>query len=117
MEQRSLQDLATANEQRWPSRRVSSRLRKHAKRKRLDCFTFVQRRTALILYTMGDFDKRPVVFYLLNLMRIPPHDAAEADKDGLFRVVEKWIFPCNDVELNSVMRKTIPGDAPFVQTC
>ena len=111
MEQRLLQDLAAANEQRLRSQKEAERLRKHVKRKRFDGFTFVQRRTALILYIMGDFDKRPVVFYLLNLMRILPHDATEADKDGLFRVVEEWFLASNDVEVDSFMQETIPGDA------
>ena len=110
-EQRLLQDLVAANEQRLRSQKESERLRKHAKRKRFDCFTFVQRRTALILYIMGDFDKRPVVFYLLSLMRMLPHDATEADQEGLFRVVEDWFLDCNDVEVDSFMQETIPGDA------
>ena len=95
MEERLRQDLAAANEQRLQSQKGIERLRKQAKRKRFDGFTFVQRRTALILYIMGDFDKRPVVFYLLNLMRMLPHDATEADKDSLFRVVETCFLACN----------------------
>ena len=97
MEERLRQDLAAANEQRLQSDKELRRLRKQAKRKRFDGFTFVQRRTALILYIQGDFDKRPVVFYLLKLMGIQPKDATEADKDGLFRVVEDWFLVCNDV--------------------
>ena len=53
MGQRLLQDLATANEQRLRSQKEAERLRKQVKRKRFDGFTFVQRRTALILYIMG----------------------------------------------------------------
>ena len=40
-----------------------------------------------------------------------PHDATEADKDGLFRVVEEWFLACNDVEVDSYMQETILGDA------
>ena len=111
MEQRLIQDLAEANEQRVLIHKEQERLRKQAKRKRFDGFTFVQRRAALILYIMGDFDKRPVVFYLLSFMRMLPHDAAEADKNGLFRVVEEWFLVCNDVDVDSCMQETIPGDA------
>ena len=103
MEQLLLQDLAAANEQRVRSKKERDRLRKQLKRKRFDGFTFVQRRIALILYIMGDFDKRPVVFYLLNLMRILPHDATEADKDGLLQIVEEWFLACPDVEVDSFM--------------
>ena len=111
MEQRLLQDLAAANEQRLRSQKEAGSSRKHTKRKRFDGFTFVQRRTALIFYILGDFDKRPVVFYLMSLMRMLPHDATEADKDGLFRVVEEWFLACNDVEVDSFMQETLPGDA------
>ena len=88
------------------SRKEAERLRKQVKRKRFDGFTFVQRR-----YIMGDFDKRPVVFNLLHLMRIQPHDATEADKDGLLRVVEECFLACPAVEVDSFMHETIPGDA------
>ena len=111
MEDRLRQDLAAANEQRLQSQKEIGRLRKQAKRKRFDGFTFVQRRTALILYIQGDFDKRPVVFYLLKLMGIQPKDATEADKDGLYRVVEDWFLACDDAEVDSFMQETIPGDA------
>ena len=111
MEERLLQELAAANEQRLQSKKDIKRLREQSKRTRFDGFTFVQRRTALILYILGDFDKRPVVFYFLNLMGIQPKDATEVDKDGLFRVVEDWFLACNDVEVDSFMQETIPGDA------
>jgi hypothetical protein len=113
MEDRLRRDLATATDLRVQSEQELKRLRKQAKRKRFDGFTFVQRRTALILYLQGDFDKRPVVFYLLRLMGIHPHDATEADKDGLYRVVEEWFLACNDVEVDSFMQETHPGD-PFL---
>jgi len=111
MEQRLIQDLAEINEQRVLIHKAQECLRKQAKRKRFDGFTFVQRRTALILYVMGAFDKRPVVFYLLSLMRMLPHDATEADREGLFRVVEDWFLACNDIEADSFMQESIPGDA------
>jgi hypothetical protein len=44
-------------------------------------------------------------------MRMLPHDASEADKDGLLRVVEEWFLACNDVEVDSFMQETFPGDA------
>jgi len=40
-----------------------------------------------------------------------PHDASEADKDGLLRVVEERFLACNDVEVDSFMQETFPGDA------
>ena len=111
MEQQLLQDLAAANEQRVRSKKERDRLRKQLTRKRFDGFTFVQRRITLILYIMGDFDKRPVVFYLLNLMRTLPHDATEADKDGLLQVVEEWFLACPNVEVDSFTQEAIPCDA------
>ena len=44
-------------------------------------------------------------------MRIIPQNATEADKDGLFTVVEEWFLACTDVEVNSFMQETLPGDA------
>ena len=106
-----IQDLAEATEQRVVIHKELERLRKHAKRKRFDGFSCVQRRTALILYIMGDFDKRPAVFYLLRLMRMRLHDATEADKEGLLHVTDEWFLACNDAEVDSFMHETLPGDA------
>ena len=111
MEQRLISELAEANAQIVLIRRDRDRLRNQAKRKRFDGFTFIQRRTALILYIMGDFDKRPVVWYLLSLMQLMPQNATEADRDSLYRVVEDWFLASNDVEVDSFMRETLPGDA------
>jgi len=44
-------------------------------------------------------------------MRMLPHDATEADREGLFRVVEDWFLACSDIEVDSFMQETIPGDA------
>ena len=92
MEQLLLQDLAAANEQRVRSKKERDRLRKQLKRKRFDGFTFVQRRIALILYIIEDFDKLPALFYLLNLMRILPYDTTDGDNDGLLRVLEECFW-------------------------
>ena len=76
-------DLAASLEAVASLRRETNRLKQQTKRKRFDRFTFIQRRIALALYVMGEFDRRPVVFYLLQLMQVLPHSASEADTDHL----------------------------------
>ena len=86
MENKLRLELAASLEAVASLSRESDRLKKQAKRKRFDGFTFIQRRTALALYVMGEFDRRPVVFNLLQFMQVLQHSASEADTDHCFQL-------------------------------
>ena len=86
MEHKLRLDLAASLEAVASLRRETNRLKQQTKRKRFDGFTFIQRRTALVLYVMGEFDRRPVVFYLLQLMQVLQHSVSEADTDHCFQL-------------------------------
>jgi hypothetical protein len=79
-------DLAASLEAVASLRRETNRLKQQTKRKRFDRFTLTQRRIALALYVMGEFDRRPVVFYLLQLMQVLQHSVSEADTDHCFQL-------------------------------
>ena len=86
MEHKLRLDLAASLEVVASLRRETNRVKQQTKRKRFDGFTFIQRRTALALYVMGEFDRRPVVFNLLQFMQVLQHSASEADTDHCFQL-------------------------------
>ena len=110
MENKLTIDLAASLEAVASLRRETNRLKQQRKRQRFDGFTPTQRRTALVLYVMGEFDRRPVVFYLLQFMQVLPHSASEADTDHLFTLVENWFLACTDGDIVSLTRPSSPGD-------
>ena len=110
MEHKLRLDLAASLEAVASLRRETNRLKQQTKRKRFDGFTFIQRRAALILYTLGEFDRRPVVFYLLKLMHVLPQSASEADTDQLFSLVEDWFLASTDAEVLTFTHASFPGD-------
>ena len=59
---------------------------------------------------LGEFDRRPVVFYLLQLMHVLPQSASEADTDHIYTVVENWFLACSDGEIVSLSCASFPGD-------
>ena len=59
---------------------------------------------------MGEFDRRPVVFYLLQFMQVLQHSASEADTDHFSNLVENWFLTCTDGDVVSLTRATFPGD-------
>jgi hypothetical protein len=91
-------------------RREIDRLRQQAKRKRFDGFTYIQRRTALIIYTMGGYDGRPVAYYLLQLMGMEPQRASGTDTDTVLRIVEDWFLACTEDETLSLNQVSLRGD-------
>ena len=103
-------DLAASLEAVASLRRETNRLKQQTKRKRFDRFTFIQRRIALALYVMGEFDRRPVVFYLLQLMQVLQHSVSEAGADQFSNLVENLFLTCTDGDVVSLTRATSPGD-------
>ena len=110
MENKLRHDLAVSLEAVARLRKETNRLTQQAKRRRFNGFTFIQRRTALILYMLGEFDRRPVVFYLLKIMHVLPQSANEADTDQLLSLVEDWFLASPDAEVLSFTHPCFPGD-------
>ena len=59
---------------------------------------------------LGEFDRRPVVFYLLKIMHVLPQSANEADTDQLLSLVEDWFLASPDAEVLSFTHPCFPGD-------
>ena len=82
------------------------RLRKFRKRHRFDCFTPLQRRTALVLYDMCHYETEVPVLYCQNVLSARNDDSVSWTAAALATLVGDSFVVCNDEEVNSLSLPT-----------
>ena len=111
MEDQLQSDFTESVEAAQAARREIERLKKKNKRKRFDGFTAVQQRTALVLYVLGGFSKKPAVYYSLHYLLGSVDTATPEPTEQLDEMVENWFLSCSDDEVDSLSMESCPKDA------